>query len=166
MNIYIKTEGKVSALKEVVTDVEKEFAQLKLKGTDLDRKLIEKIEQGKYVNSISYLDRFGYKLHYDDMSTGCKAALCVANEVEKIIDIVECGNNARDIIIALCKNGNILMEDNGMTISTQYGNEIDVVLDGYRFTQIDRLNQYISNERPFAPNMDLEGIMHVCNNEI
>lgn len=157
LNIYLK-DSKETFNREVVSDVEKEFSRIKLKGTEIDKKLIEKIEQGKYENSTSFIDRFGYKLYYDDMSTGCKAALCVVNSPEKIIDIVECGNNARDIIIALCKTGNVLFEDNGQTISTQYGNDIDVKLDGYRFTSIDRLNKYISDERPFGPNMNLEGI--------
>lgn len=157
LNIFLK-DNIETFNKEVVSDVEKEFSKIKLKGTEIDKELIEKIEQGKYENSTSFIDRFGYKLHYDDMSTGCKAALCVANSPEKIIDIIECGNNARDIIIALCKTGNILLEDNGQTISTQYGDRIDVKLDGYRFTSIDRLNKYIADERPFEPNMNLEGI--------
>ncbi len=157
LNIFLKdTNTKLD--KEVVTDVEKEFSKLKIKGNLLDRLMIEKIEKGKYNDDNSYIDRFGYKLHYNDMSTGCKAALCVANIPNKIIDLAECGYNARDIIIILCKEGNILIEDNGLSISTQYGNLIDVQLDNYRFSTVDRLNKYIGEERPFHPNMSIGGI--------
>ncbi len=144
--------------KEIVIDVEKEFSKLKIKGTALDRLMIEKIEKGEYNDENSFIDRFGYKLRYSDMSTGCKAALCVLNLPDKVIDLAECGYNARDLIIRFCKDGGILIEDNGLTVSTQYGNDIDIKLDNYRFTSIDRLNRYICEERPFNPNMSIGGI--------
>lgn len=143
---------------EVVTDVEKEFSKIRLTGKRIEKILIEKIEKGKYNDANSYIDRFGYKLYYSDMSNGCKAALCVVNLPDKIIDLAECGNNARDIIISFCKTGNILIEDNGLTISAQYNNDIDVKIDKYRFSDIDRLNKYISDERLYGPDMSIGGI--------
>lgn len=133
LNIFLRDDN-IKFEKEVVRDVEREFARLRVKGTDLDKLLIEKIEKGKYNDVNSYIDRFGYKLHYEDMSTSCKAALCVVNLPDKIIDLIECGYNGRDTIIKFCSNGNIIMDDNSLTISTQYGNDIDVKLDSYRFT--------------------------------
>lgn len=157
LNLFLK-DTNIKSDKEIVVDVEKEFSKLKIKGTALEQLIIEKIEKGKYNNETSYIDRFGYKLHYNDMSTGCKAALCVANMPNKVIDLAECGYNARDLIIVLCTDGNIIIEDNGLTISTQYGNNIDVKLDNYRFTSITRLNKYICDERPFIPDMSIGGI--------
>lgn len=128
--------------KDVVTDVEREFSTFELPETDINKTLIQRIEQGQYNDAISSIDRFGFKLYTEDMSTGCKAALCVVNKPEKIIDLRECGNNARDAIIATCNEGCIFFEYNGITISTIYGKDIEVFLDGYVFTNIDRLNQY------------------------
>ena len=142
-----------------IVDIEKAFAQLKIKGTPLDRKLIERIEKGKYNDKYSYIDRFGYKLRYEDMSTGCKAALCVANIPDQIIDLIECGINARDVIIATCMDGKIVMGNVGTTISTQYGTDIQVKIDHYLFTDKDRLNKYIKDEMPFKPDISLGGVV-------
>lgn len=134
---------------DIVTDVEKEFSTLTIQGTNIDKILIEKIEKGRYNDSISYIDRFGYKLHIDDLSTGCKAALCVANLPNKIIDLIECGNNARDAIIRYCSNGNIIIRDNGLTISTINGTETRVTMNGLKFNNIDDLNKYINDGMGF-----------------
>lgn len=143
----IIADSNIAFKQELVMDVEKEFSKLKITGNAIDKLLIEQVEKGKYNDINSYIDRFGYKLHYDDMSTGCKAALCVVNLPDKIISLAECGHNARDIIIALCKTGNILMDDDGLTISTEYGNDIEVIVDGHTFRTIDSLNKYISDQR-------------------
>lgn len=159
LNLYIKPDNRViSSKKEVVTDVEKEFKQLKLQGTEIEKKLIKMIEKGTYLDSISFIDRFGYKLYLEHLSTGCKAALCVVNRPDKIIDLVECGNNARDIIISLLREGNILMEDNSVTFSSIYGQGVDVRVDNYRFSNIDRLNKYVFDERPYGADLNTEGI--------
>ena len=131
--------------KSIIVDVEKEFAKLQIRGTDIDKVLIEKIEKGQYNDSISYIDRFGYKLHLDDLSTGCKAALCVINIPDRVIDLLECGCNARDAIIKYCPDGSIIIRDNGLTISTVNGNDISVMMNGREFTDIDTLNKYINN---------------------
>lgn len=129
----------------IVLDVEKEFAKLKIVGTETDRILIRAIENGEYVDDVSYIDRFGFKLPIDDLSTGCKAALCVENIPNKVISLLECGNNARDTIIRYCKQGAIVIRDNGRTISTVDGVETQSVINGKRFDDIDQLNKYINN---------------------
>lgn len=140
-------------------DVEKLFSQTRLVDTELNRKLIRVIEQGTYNDEWSFIDRFGFKLYTKDMSTGCKAALCVANNPDKIVDLIECGNNARDAIIKLCTNGNILYHENGMTIENiNKPDTIDVRLDGYQFTTVERLNRYIHDEMRANPDLNWEGI--------
>lgn len=141
LNIYLD-RFKITG-KEIVTDIEKEFAMLKLRGTELEKLLVQKIEKGRFHDKISFIDRFGYKLYNENLSTGCKAALCVVNKPDKVIDLIECGNNARDIIIALCREGNILMHDNGITISSKYRNRIEVGIEDKKFTDVNSLNQYL-----------------------
>lgn len=161
LNIYFKDECNYDK-NNTVTNVEQLFEHLKVKGTDIDKKLINLIEKGKYLNEYSFIDRFGYKLHYEDMSTGCKAALCVANYPNKIIDLLECGCNARDIIISICKNGNIIIRDNSIAIK-DYSNSIDVKVDNYKIKSVKRLNKYINSERPFEPDISMEEISYVSN---
>lgn len=146
----------------IIHDVEKQFKQIKIQGTDLDKLIIETIEGGKYNDTESFIDRFGFKLHLSEISTGCKAALCVANCKDLIIDIIECGNNARDAIIKLCKNGSIYMVDNGASIKFDDNiKNIDCIIGNYRFRTIQRLNKYISSEYPFEPDLEMEGIEYV-----
>ena len=47
----------------------------------------------------------GMKLNIDKLSTGCKTALNVLYNPDKVFDIRECGDNALDVIYALpCGN--------------------------------------------------------------
>lgn len=147
--------------KEVNTDIEVEFMKFRLKDSMINRKIIEIIEKGKYNDEYSFIDRYGFKLYDSEMSTGCKAALCVANNPDKVFNLIECGINAQDVIITTLKEGNIIIRDRGITI-VDYSTDgkIDVELDGYRFTNNDRLNYYIFDERPFKPEMT-EGVEYV-----
>lgn len=143
---------------KVIRDVEEQFAKIKLTGSKIERELINKIEKATYNDEYSYIDRFGYKLYNTELSTGCKAALCVVNCPELIIDLIECGVNARDIIIGLCKEGKVLIQENGVTIVKYFNEPIDVKIDNYRITSVDRLNKYIFSERPFKPVINSEDI--------
>lgn len=147
--------------KEYVKDVEEGFKKLRINETELNKKLIAKIDNAKWNDNHSFIDRFGFKLYMSELSTGCKAALLVNNMPEAIINTRECGLNARDMIISLCSEGNILMVDNGITFMDFSEKELQVKVDQYKFCTIDRLNDYIQNERPFKPNMKKEGIEHV-----
>lgn len=147
LNIYFKGEdNKIDKDLELVTDAELEFNKIGIPNTDIARTLIKKIEQGEYFDDFSFIDRFGNKLDMEYMSTGCKAALVVSANPDKLIDLRECGWNARDEIIKNCKEGNILIEHNDITFGytrEEENKEIDVRLDNYRFTSISSLNRYV-----------------------
>lgn len=142
----------------VIRNVEEQFAKIRLTGSKIERDLISKIEKATYNDEYSYIDRFGFKLYNTELSTGCKAALCVVNCPELVIDLIECGLNARDIIIGLCKEGKVLIQENGVSITKYFDEPIDVEIDNYRITSVDRLNKYIFSERPFKPVIDSEDI--------
>ncbi len=46
---------------------------------------------------------------------------------------MECGNNARDSILRHCKDGNVIVRDNGYDFGVMPNDEIDICLDGCRF---------------------------------
>lgn len=143
----------------IVRDIEKHFDTIRLKGSELDRALIKEIDNGEYYDEISFIDRFGCKLYTTELSTGCKAALCVANTPDKTIDLLECGLNARDAIICACDYGAVIMHNESVTIQDRFHKPIDVKIDQYRITSIDRLNKYIQWERPYNPQ---EGSEIIC----
>lgn len=145
-----------------LTDVEELFRQIKVKGTPKEREVISKIEQGTYNDENSFIDRYGYKLYLSELSTGCKAALCVLNKPDVQINLIECGINALDVILTVYKNGSVIMRDRDVTIRDYSEHEdIEVELDGYLFTTVDRLNYYLFEERPFKPDLSIGGINNV-----
>ena len=145
-----------------VTDIEALFKQIRIKGLPEEKIVISKIEQGKYNDDSSFIDRFGYKLYLSELSTGCKAALCVINKPNMQINLIECGINALDVIITTCKNGSVIIKERDITIRDySEDGKIEVELDGYVFTTVNRLNYYLSDERPFEPDLSIGGIEHV-----
>ncbi len=158
MNIYFRDENLPKL--DIITDVEREFDNLKLTGSFLENLVINKIELGSFKDALHFTDRFGDKLPINFMSTGCKAALVVLNNPDKLVDLKECGLNARDTIITYL-DGNVLLTFSTITFYNENfhdKNNIKVCLDNYVFTNLDRLNYYLTDERPYVPDMSRKGI--------
>lgn len=162
LTITLKIEENGYDEYKVLTNLEYEFTKLTLEDSELNRKLIREIEQGEYLDSSRFLDRFGTALYYSEMSTGCKGALVVVNNPEVQYDISECGWNARDAIIRHCRDGRILMPYPYLAVAFDEKNpksmECDVFMDGFRFTDIVRLNYYLTDEMPSAPDLEIAGV--------
>lgn len=126
-------------------DVDGEFLMLTAADTPLNRQLIKEIDKGEYIDSYTFKDRFGRVLGVESLSTGCKAALLVAN-TDLNVDLQECGTNAVSAIIRNCTDGSITLIDTGLCITLE-GNPgstpIDVAIDGYHVKDLDTLNQYL-----------------------
>lgn len=73
---------------------------------DRAEEIIAKIDHSKMLDKYAISSRFdGMKLNIDKLSTGCKTALNVLYNPDKVFDIRECGDNALDVIYALpCGN--------------------------------------------------------------
>lgn len=149
--LFKDEEKKIDQNLKIIRDVEEAFKKTKLTGTKKEKALIELIDEGKYENSFSFIDRFGFKLYISELSTGCKCALVVQNNPDAVVDIRECGFNARNAIISVCRQGTILIENDGVSYNLLDGtHDIEVRVDNYVFSDIDRLNTYINDERPFG----------------
>lgn len=69
--------------------------------------IIATIDHSQMDGKYSILSRFdGSKLNIDKLSTGCKTALNILYNPDKVFDIRECGDNALDVIYTFEK-GNI-----------------------------------------------------------
>lgn len=158
LNIYLDDEmEKVD--KEVIDDVEIAFRKFRLDCSDLEQKLVQNIEQGRLLDSFRFIDRFGITLSTKFMSTGCKAALVVIHNPDKVVNLKECGFNARDEIVSNIRDGSIIIRYPTMLFNTvEHTSDVDVQIDGYRFTSMNRLNIYFSEERPSTPDMGKPGI--------
>lgn len=73
---------------------------------DRAKEIIEKIDCSQMLSQFTIGSRFdGTVLNIDKLSTGCKTALNVLYNPNKVFDIRECGDNALDVIYALpCGN--------------------------------------------------------------
>ena len=49
-------------------DVERVFAGVSLTGSESEKQVIEFIEEGKYLDNLSFIDRFGYRLHASSLA--------------------------------------------------------------------------------------------------
>ncbi len=109
LNVYFDAPNNI----KVTTDIEERFKGEVVERTPLIEALMREIEGASYNDPISFIDRFGYKLTTRELSTGCKAAILVATYPDEVFDLLECGNNARDSILRHCKDGNVIVRDNG-----------------------------------------------------
>ena len=162
LKLYIIDTGdSVDNNKEVIVDVEAYFSKIDGISNSMEvRHFIKSIDHGEFVSDREFKDRSGRLLPVSDLSTGCKTAIIVSMYPDTIVDIAESGYNARDEIIKTCKNGNIVLDSLDMTVSGNGKTKIDVENNGYEIKTIERLNRYISDEKPFKPIMDSD-IMEV-----
>lgn len=148
----------------VIDDVEMCFSKITLKYNEEEKTIVKLIDNGELIDNNSFIDRFGYKLYVSELSTGCKAALCLLNCPDKIINLKECGLNARDIIISLCTLGAAVIDTNTIMCATDITHkEFRVQVDDYLFTKIERFNEYLTDEWPFEPDLEKEGIEVIKN---
>lgn len=69
--------------------------------------IIYEIDRSEMVSQFVIKSRFdGLSLNIDKLSTGCKTALNVMYNIDKVFDVRECGDNALDVIYSL-PDGNI-----------------------------------------------------------
>lgn len=144
LTIYFSDEEQLFDQKDLIHDVEEYFPRIKLTGSEKELEILKLIENGKFVDKLSFIDRFGYKLWTSELSTGCKAAFCVLHYPDKVVDLTECGLNARDVIVSVCDVGNVLMTNSSITF-VEYKSSISVSLDGNKFDSVDDLNNYIDD---------------------
>lgn len=134
--------------KDIEKDVEMLFNSIRVTGTKEEREVLKLLEQVEYLDENFVLDKFGMKLWIDSISTGSKTALCILNNTDKWVSSIECGANAQSIIISVCKNGKVIMDDKEVTFRTSGLNtDIEVELDGKIFYSTHDLNDYMQNER-------------------
>ena len=72
--------------------------------------IIKNIDHSEMIDKYAVLSRFdNTRLNIDKISTGCKTALNILYNPDKVFDIRECGENALDVIYSL-PEGNIYCE--------------------------------------------------------
>ena len=127
-------------VKADVIDIDAEFSKLKISVSESIMNIIKAVDSGDMIDDMTFTDRFGVKLYLSELSTGCKAAICVELMPDKIVDLQECGLNARDAVFNYCENGKILLHDFGVTIVDAHTRKSPIIYAGGSFT-IDSFNE-------------------------
>ena len=109
--ITVYKKGTVPKTKELITLNDIYFNQTTV--SLLDERaagIISAIDSSEMLTQFTIRSRFdGMTLNIDKLSTGCKTALNILFNPEKIFDIRECGDNALDVIFAL-PEGNVFCD--------------------------------------------------------
>ena len=135
-------------------NVEKQFADYvpDLADTPVNRDVLRTIEKGRYLNQREYIDRFGYKCLLSNCSTSSKAVFLVAN-TDITVDLVECGDNARDYILTHFKTGSVILYTSATPINVPMPSLIDVRYRNYHFSLTNRLSYFLYHEYPSRPDL-------------
>lgn len=160
--LYIKVKSfenpelyKYGAIIKQEQNIDEMFDCEKIPDTVEIREILKDIDHAHYSDEYSFIDRFGFKLRAEELSTGSKAAILVANHPELWIDLTSSGINARDSIIRHLRNGRVILPKEGPTIQFDPDDAttevIEVNLCGYMFNRISKLNDYMHDEWPDAP---------------
>lgn len=153
LNIYFRGVDKLPSL-EIKEDVVAWFCYIQLDGCDFDRRIIENIEKGKYLDSRNFEDRFGRVLPRNLMSTGSKCALLVYHNPDCVINGVEMGRNALAELITHSNRGNVVLpaQNFGCSVS-RFDSVIDVMCKGKHYTSLHELVRYLMEDAPYEPDI-------------
>lgn len=136
-------------LTDMLFDAQELFDLTTLDGSEEDKAIIKVIDRGTYATPIEFTDRFNVRRDVDQLSMGCKIALSVWHNPNRICNGIEAGRNAISAVIAFCREGAIAVYDKGYDFATYGVEEIDVWYNGYRFTSYQRLLKYMRDEWPY-----------------
>ncbi len=110
--------------------------------------IMQKIDQAVYntpesfygIDSVGVLDR-------SYLSTGTKTLLKIAQHTQECFHVIECGDNALNLLIYF-EEGNVVWKNVNLFsfsgFSEELNNKIDIVLDGKRFIIVDDFLVYLN----------------------
>lgn len=155
LNVYFK-ESEIKDM-EIIRNPVAVFDTLELKQTEIVDILLEKIEKAKYLSPSHFLSRYNEKIPIDFMSTGTKVAIVATTIHDKVIDLRECGVNARDAIFNYVDNAHVLAYSTGYgIISEDEATNKEFFCNGYKFIGIRQFADYVYRDYPGEPNSCLE----------
>jgi hypothetical protein len=146
----------------IENDIEVTFDTINIKLANADEKSVLKcIEKAESVSDDFIIDRFGYKLYPDCISTGVKGIINLINsDNNSILNMTECGSNCINYMLSRCNHGLVFLKtENFYNITAKFGDECNVYYNGYLFSKITRLHRYINNELSGVPRLSDSGII-------
>jgi hypothetical protein len=109
INIYTD-RSKVPSNLEYVHDSELFFTLHGIQDTQADREIIKEIDQAKYRNRQSFIDRFDVTIPIGCLSTSSKTLINAVNYPDKIFNAIGLGENAYKYMLHCLDNCNLLFD--------------------------------------------------------
>ena len=109
--LKVYTDDSLFNKDDFIFDVECAIAVYGYNYNEFAKKVVFTIDHGNLVDKSYFIDRFGFKLYLDELSTTSKALIClekVGNS--KIVNFMEVGSNAGELI-GLLDNGSFYMSN-------------------------------------------------------
>ena len=145
MSLNIITNIKKVDKNRFIDDVE--MIDCIIQDNEYCRKVISEIDQGSYLGYAEFLDRFGYKLYSDSLSTTSKAYLCLDRFSDKIINFIQVGRGSGDLLL-MKSQGAIYIPGNRLKslFSSLGDRSVDIVCDDRKFNSYYDLVDYLEEE--------------------
>lgn len=107
--------------------------------------IISQIDKSRMIDKYSIASRFdGTRLNIDKLSTGCKTALNIMYNPDRIFDVSECGENALEVIYTL-KEGKIYCEYPMIAFNMEKVEAVDAT-GRHLFTDYEKLREWWKDE--------------------
>ena len=116
--------------KPVVRNVQAKFMRTQVKDLPSVREAIRALDGGEYVNDRAFKDRFGDMIGIENLCSGTKAVIVLSCNDGVVIDTIECGHNALDFIIHLDVDAGIVINEDWVSFSPEFGKDIKVTYHG------------------------------------
>lgn len=118
------------------------FDSIPLDDSEVSKEILKKIDNAEYSSPNTFVGRdvsLG-NLNKNLLSTGCKTMLNVANKPDICFDVIECGQNALEVL-PLIKNGNILWKNPALHLLND--SDCDICVDNKKFTRFSQVLEYL-----------------------
>lgn len=128
------------------------FKNIELPDTLEIRNFIKYIDHGEYKDSTHFYDYFNKEQSISHLSKGSKTGILAYLYPDRIFDTTGCGINAECLMIAILKQGHLIIREYMSYISNVTGiDKIGVYMNGYRFFSFASLSDYFSYGYPSTP---------------
>lgn len=147
MSLIVYTKKSQFSREEFISDVNSSFKRCNFSGSDFCKRVISGIDKGTYLNSMSFLDRFGYKLYSKFLSTTSKALICLEEYPKNIINFCEVGNDVGNYILEK-RDGMVYIPEGRIkyVLRGYKGSDVDVVISGKHFSKAEGMYWYLEEE--------------------
>lgn len=139
LNLYIGKESLPDGI-SFIDDPESVFMTVEITGTEFQRRVLREIEGGEFFDNRRFIDRFGGQLYYDNLSSGSKSLLVAEYYKDRVVNCIDCGENALGYITCL-KDGNIYLPKRTIEIPVIDINP--VYCYGREWNDMNELNSFI-----------------------